>query len=115
MDSKTKLESLPGAPYMTYLDFDGERVDGKGGYSEFSTQICTVVPVVDKFVRLAWEHILDDFLAFNVNVTTNYSLYQSYLKNKKNTVCVCRFWQTRLEGYSICWFFWRWKIMLGRS
>ncbi len=76
------LQSLPGATAVVYLDFDGEYVSGtpwNGGnpinavsrnYS--NAQIAEI-----------WERVAQDFYAFQVNVTTNRSVFDAAPRNRR--------------------------------
>jgi len=67
------LESKPGSAYTIYLDFDGEDITGMG--FNYSTMVNTNA-AADQ-IRLIWEVISADFIAFDINVTTNRTLFDA--------------------------------------
>ncbi len=76
------LESLPGAPGIIYLDFDGELVSGTwwlGGATidaqspNFSNQ---------KIIEV-WKIMAEDFRPFNLNVTTRRDLFDAAPVNRR--------------------------------
>lgn len=73
-----KLQSKPGADKCIYLDFDGEDM------SQFSWSYDgTVRYVPNSLVKKIWEALSTDFLPFDVNVTNDVSVYNSYANNKR--------------------------------
>ena len=77
------LESRPGAPFCILLDFDGNGTDGKGVYRGFGNNLYQTVNPSDDYVQKIWDHMADDFIAFNVNVTTNEAVFDSYQTSNK--------------------------------
>lgn len=77
------LESRPGAPFAILLDFDGNGADGKSPYGGFGNNSYQTVNPSDDYVKRIWEHMADDFIAFNVNITTSHEVYNSYPTSKK--------------------------------
>ncbi len=76
------LQSLPGAAGCIYLDFDGETVSGtlwKGG----ATIVAAPANMSDDAIRETWELVSEDYRSFNVNVTTNRAVFNSYPKNRR--------------------------------
>jgi len=76
------LESLPGAAGCIYLDFDGETVSGtpwKGG----ATIVAAPANMTDELIRETWELVSEDYRPFNMNVTTNRAVFNSYPKNRR--------------------------------
>ena len=67
------LQSLPGAPGVIYLDFDGETgpfpgwYDGNVAHSGFDNNT----------IRDVWIRVAEDFLPFNLNVTTDVKVWQA--------------------------------------
>ncbi|TAE74427.1 MAG: hypothetical protein EAZ65_01775 [Verrucomicrobia bacterium] len=67
------LQSLPGATGVIYLDFDGETgpfpgwYDGNVAHSGFSNDT----------IRDVWIRVAEDFLPFNLNVTTDVKIWQA--------------------------------------
>lgn len=89
-----QLESRPGAPYCIFLDFDGNASNGK--YSGFGNNSYTVAGVSDAYAKIVWEQISDDFTQFDVNVTTNESVYNTYQRSNK---VLCAFAEFGLPGW----------------
>ena len=74
-----KLESLPGATGVLYLDFDGEAGPfpgwgEDGGVGDFDAE---APEVTDASVRDVWERVSEDYAPFNINVTTDLAVYQA--------------------------------------
>ena len=67
------LQSLPGATGVIYLDFDGENgpfpgwYDGNVAHSGFDNNT----------IRDVWIRVAEDFLPFNLNVTTDVKVWQA--------------------------------------
>lgn len=78
-----ELESRPGAPFTILLDFDGNGSDGKSAYGGFGNNSYTVSGASDAYVKKIWEHMAEDFIAFNVNVTTNQTVFNEYKTNER--------------------------------
>lgn len=67
------LESLPGANHTIYLDFDGH--DGfEGPYPayDFEGGAGTFTDDEKREIQLAWQSVAEDFLPFEINVTTKF-------------------------------------------
>ncbi len=77
-----ELESLPGAPGIVYLDFDGEVVTGSrwaGG-----AQINAQPPgFSDEQIINIWKIMAEDFRPFNINITTRRDLYEAAPRNRR--------------------------------
>ena len=76
-----KLQSNPGAPNVFYLDFDGERVVNTDWNHPFYLNLhdFTVTPTLftAEEVTTAYNIISDDYLPFNINVTTDRSVFDA--------------------------------------
>lgn len=72
-----KLESAPGAKHVVYLDFDGEGPNGSGNesYAGFPNDPYERIFAGDPLVKKIWEHIAEDFIPFDVNITTNADVF----------------------------------------
>ncbi|WP_299223482.1 PKD domain-containing protein [uncultured Aquimarina sp.] len=77
-----QLESLPGAPGIIYLDFDGEVVSGTSwvGGGTINAQSPNFS---DQKIIAVWEIMAEDFRAFNLNVTTRRDLYDAAPQNRR--------------------------------
>ncbi|WP_298549079.1 PKD domain-containing protein [uncultured Aquimarina sp.] len=77
-----QLESLPGAPGIIYLDFDGEVVSGTswvgGGTINAQSPNFSDQKIID-----VWKIMAEDFRAFNLNVTTRRDLYDAAPQNRR--------------------------------
>jgi hypothetical protein len=76
------LQSLPGAIGVVYLDVDGEVVSGtrwNGG----ATIVAAHPNLSDAAIREAWELVAEDFRPFNINVTTDRSVFDRAPKNRR--------------------------------
>ncbi|TAE77930.1 MAG: hypothetical protein EAZ65_04090 [Verrucomicrobia bacterium] len=74
------LESLPGAPGAIYLDFDGSKgphdtwsYKGDAAPSGFSNST----------IRDIWIRVAEDFLPFNINVTTDAKVYENATRGRR--------------------------------
>lgn len=83
-----KLESRPGARFCILVDFDG---NNGGPYSGHGNHLPTVAGVSDAYAKIVWEQMADDFSQFDVNVTTNESLYNTYARSNKVLCAYARF------------------------
>lgn len=74
-----KLESAPGAKNVVYLDFDGEGPNDTGNepYAGFPNDPYTRIYAGDPLVKKIWEHIAEDFIPFDVNITTNLEVFKN--------------------------------------
>lgn len=81
------LQSLPGAAGCILLDFDGHYVSGtpwNGGNP------INAAPsgMSDADITEHWEVVAEDFRPFNLNVTTNESVFNTYPKNRRMRVII---------------------------
>jgi PKD repeat protein len=76
-----KLHSLPGASKVIYLDFDGHTTAGTYWNNSYGSQITSLPFDLDGSgtrwntvemdrIQLIWQRIAEDFLPFNIDVTT---------------------------------------------
>jgi len=66
------LESKPGATKLIYLDFDGE-----SNLIGWTNKIYFTSNISNRVIKSAWESVSEDFLSFDVNVTTNRALFDA--------------------------------------
>ncbi len=86
VESQPDLQSLPGCPYVLYIDMDGEvsTSSWNGGntitaaHSGFNLQQ----------MKDIWLSVSEAFAPFNVNVTTNRSVFDAAQK-KQRMMCIC--------------------------
>ena len=83
------LDSLPGAEFVIYCDFDGEEVTHprwNGG------DLIDALPHPrandDSFVTSVWQRVAEDFAPFDITVTTDVSVYNSADVDKRLHVVI---------------------------
>ncbi|PKV51638.1 putative secreted protein (Por secretion system target) [Aquimarina sp. MAR_2010_214] len=77
-----QLESLPGAPGIIYLDFDGEVVSGTSWLSGATINAQSPNFSNEKIIKV-WKIMAEDFRPFNLNVTTRRDLFDAAPKNRR--------------------------------
>ncbi len=77
-----ELESLPGAPGIIYLDFDGEIVSGTSwvGGDTIDAQSPNFS---DEQILNIWKIMAEDFRPFNLNITTKRALFDAAPRNRR--------------------------------
>ena len=79
-----QLQSLPGADAVVYLDFDGEEsVFPLWGYIDALPSGASNAQIHE-----VWQGVAEDFLPFNINVTTIRSVYQNAAEGSRMQVIV---------------------------
>ncbi len=74
------LESLPGSTPVLYLDF-------QGGYTPTWGGITYARPSVNNAqIRDVWVRVAEDYMAFNINVTTDLKVYQKAPETSRQRV-----------------------------
>ncbi len=79
-----KLQSNPGATNCVYLDFDGDSIAWDFNVATNYIGSCNAT---NDQIRLMWQVITADFIAFDVNVTTDRAVYDAHPVTNK-TICV---------------------------
>jgi len=112
--SAYKLESNPGAKYLIYLDFDGET--NITGWSGFKATAGASGYSANKIKRY-WAEVSVDFIAFDVNITTNRSLFDNHLATNKGWCVIGTYngGQTVWNGIAALSSFGTGKAVLARS
>ncbi|MGJ8640311.1 MAG: hypothetical protein ACSHYA_13060 [Opitutaceae bacterium] len=92
---QTALESLPGSEFVIYIDFDGELVDGTL-WNE-PEPIGVEAPLIvaaphaqannDSWVEVVWKRVAEDFAPFDINVTTDRSVFEA-ADIEKRVMCI---------------------------
>jgi len=80
------LNSLPGANGVIYLDFDGETVSSTQwnlSYTGGSPIVAGSPNFTNTQIETIWKGVSEDYRPFNVTVTTDRSVYQSYPINRR--------------------------------
>lgn len=78
----TELQSYPGANGVVLLDFDGHYVSGTPWNNGWPIN-AQPSGMSDTQIIEAWEIVSEDFRPFNVNITTNEAIFNSYPKNRR--------------------------------
>ena len=74
------LQSLPGAPGVIYLDFDGS----KGPYDSWSYKgDAAPSGFSNSTIRDIWIRVAEDFLPFNINVTTDAKVHENAIRGRR--------------------------------
>jgi len=74
------LESLPGSTPVLYMDF-------QGGYTPTWGGITYARPSVNNAqIRDVWVRVAEDYMPFNINVTTDLKVYQNTPENSRQRV-----------------------------
>lgn len=77
------LQSFPGAAGCLLLDFNGHTVPAGSGWNGGNPINAAPSGMTDDQILEAWEITAEDFRPFNVNVTTDEEVFDSYPQNKK--------------------------------
>ncbi len=76
------LESLPGSVPVIYMDF-------QGGYTPTWGGIAYARPAVNNSqIRDVWKRVAEDYMPFNINVTTDLKVFQSAPENGRQRVII---------------------------
>lgn len=81
------FQSLPGAAAVIYIDLDGE-VSTSSYWANGQTINAVSFNFTDAEIKTIWEIAAQDYLTFNVNVTTDLSVFQAAAKNRRMR-CIC--------------------------
>ncbi|MCB0397095.1 MAG: PKD domain-containing protein [Flavobacteriales bacterium] len=71
-----QLESMPGAPAVIYLDFDGETVSGSR-WNNGNTINASAYSANDSQIQQIFDVVANDYMPYTVNVTTKRSVFNS--------------------------------------
>lgn len=86
------LQSNPGATNLIYLDFDGEPFYPGWNFT------FTVWSFSDAAIREIWEGVSEDFIGFDVNITTNRALFDAHPQANKGWAVFAEFHNTNWSG-----------------
>jgi len=75
------LQSYPGSPAVLLLDFFGGSTAYWGGVTY------TRPPVDNKTIKDIWKRVAEDYLPFNINVTTDTKVYQAAAQGSRMRCC----------------------------
>ncbi len=82
------LQSLPGAAGCIMLDFDGYYMPAGNLWNNGNAINAAPSGMNDAAVQQHWEVVSEDYRPFNVNVTTNEAVFNSYPKSRRMRVVV---------------------------
>ena len=83
------LDSLPGAEFVIYCDFDGEEVtDPRWNGGDLIDALPHPRANDDSFVTSVWQRVAEDFAPFDITVTTDVSVYNSAAVDKRLHVVI---------------------------
>ncbi|WP_445722231.1 carbohydrate-binding protein [Flavobacterium sp.] len=82
------LQSLPGAAGCVLLDFDGYYMPAGNLWNNGNAINAAPSGMSDAEVQQHWEVVSEDYRPFNLNVTTNESVFNSYPRNRRMRVVV---------------------------
>jgi len=93
------LNSYPAATSTIYLDFDGQTVAGTY-WNNGSTLVCAASGLTDAQITEIFNRVSEDYRPFNVNITTDESVYNAASLNHRIRVIVTptSSWKTGVGG-----------------
>lgn len=77
------LQSLPGAAGCVLLDFDGYYMPAGNYWNNGNPINAAPSGMSDDAVREHWEVVSEDYRGFNLNITTNEAVFNSYPRNRR--------------------------------
>lgn len=77
------LESLPGAEACVLLDFDGYNLPAGTGWMDGEAWTAEASGMTDAQIEATWLLVSEDYRAFDVNVTTSQSVFDSYAQSRR--------------------------------
>jgi Fibronectin type III domain len=80
-----KLQSLPGAAAVLYLDLDGETVTNSR-WNNGNKIIAKSPGTSDANIRLIWQLVSEDYIQFQLNVTTDLAVFKAAAPGKRMQV-----------------------------
>ena len=114
--TQAAYSSLPDAAFVLYLDFDGEYVNDSYWNSQMNgARQCNGPNYSDAMVKQIWAGIAEKYRPFNINVTTDRSVYDGKSKALRHMVIYTNSWGSgggiadigsiANNGTDICWVF----------
>ncbi|TYP99302.1 putative secreted protein (Por secretion system target) [Tenacibaculum adriaticum] len=82
------LQSLPGAAGCILLDFDGYYMPAGNLWNNGNDINAAGSGMSDADIQQHWEVVAEDYRPFNLNVTTNEAVFNSYPRNRRMRVVV---------------------------
>jgi chitodextrinase len=77
------LQSLPGAAGCVMLDFDGYYMPAGNSWNNGNPINAAPSGISDAALLEQWEVVAEDYRPFNVNITTNEAVFNSYPKTRR--------------------------------
>ncbi|WP_055095343.1 carbohydrate-binding protein [Flavobacterium aquidurense] len=77
------LQSLPGAAGCILLDFDGYYMPAGNAWNNGNAIDAAPSGMSDAEIQRHWEIVAEDYRPFNLNITTNEAVFNSYPKNRR--------------------------------
>ncbi len=99
-DEIVSLQSYPGSPAVLLLDFAGGYTSSWGGvtYSR--------APIDNATIKDIWKRVAEDFMPFNINVTTDINVFQAAPAASRQRCC---FGPNPVTGAGVAYFgSWNW-------
>lgn len=82
------LQSLPNAAGCVLLDFDGYYMPAGNYWNNGNAIDAAPSGMSDADIQRNWEIVAEDYRPFNLNITTNEAVFNSYPKNKRMRVVI---------------------------
>jgi Secretion system C-terminal sorting domain len=82
------LQSLPGAAGCVMLDFDGYNMPAGNLWNNGNAINAAPSGASDAQIQEQWEIVSEDYRPFNINITTNEAVFNSYPKNRRMRVVI---------------------------
>ena len=91
--AQPKLNSIPGAEYVLYCDFDGELVEDFDFFfdgEDVMTILAAAHPKANNttWVTAVWQRVAEDFAPFDITVTTDRAVYDAADSDKRLMVVI---------------------------
>ena len=83
-----KLESFPGGIGCILLDFDGHTMPAGSLWNNGGAIYALPSGMSDAFILQAFEVVAEDYRPFNLNITTNEAVFNTYPKTKRKRVVI---------------------------
>jgi chitodextrinase len=86
--SLLNLQSFPGAKGCVMLDFDGYNMPAGNLWNNGNPINAAPSQASDAEIQEQWEIVAEDYRPFNINITTNEAVFNSYPKNRRMRVVI---------------------------
>lgn len=97
-EARADLQSKPGAEACIYLDFDGHYLPAGSRWNSGNPINAAPSNLSDAEIGESWEVVAEDFRPYNINITTNKAVFDSYAANRRMW-CVFTPTDTAAPGY----------------